>query len=118
MMGYTSLPPAKIRTGKVADAILVIVDRYTKFLGYFAVTITITAAELADLFLEQWLSFGMLRGIMSDRDTVFNNAFWSSFCLLLKIRRRMSTAFYLQTDGLIKCLNALLEHYLRCYVNY
>ena len=46
------LPPAKIRTGEVANIILVIVNRYTKFLGYFTVITIITAAELVDLFLE------------------------------------------------------------------
>ena len=46
------LPPAKIKTGEVADAILVIINRYIKFLGYFAVIIIITVAELVDLFLE------------------------------------------------------------------
>jgi hypothetical protein len=69
------LPPTKTRTGEVADAILVIVDRYIKFLGYFTIIITIIVAELADLFLEQWLSFSTLRGIISDRGTVFNSAF-------------------------------------------
>ena len=34
------------------NAILVIVNRYIKFLGYFAVIIIIIVAELADLFLE------------------------------------------------------------------
>jgi len=48
----TGLPPTKIRIGEVANAILIIINRYTKFLGYFAIIITITAAELADLFLE------------------------------------------------------------------
>jgi len=91
----TGLPPTKIRTGEVANAILVIVDRYIKFLGYFTVLTTITAAELADLFLERWLLFSTLRGIISNRGTVFNSAFWSLFCLLLKIQRRMSTAFHL-----------------------
>jgi len=81
----TGLPPTKIRIGEVANAILVIVNRYIKFLGYFTVIITITAVELADLFLEWWLLFGTLRGIVSDRGTVFNSAFWSLFCLLLKI---------------------------------
>jgi len=79
------LPPTKIRTKEVANAILVIVNRYTKFLGYFAILITITVAELADLFLERWLLFSILRGIVSNRGTVFNSAFWSSFYLLLKI---------------------------------
>ena len=69
------LPPIKIRTEEVANAILVIVDRYTKFLGYFAVLIIITVVELADLFLERWLSFSTLRGIISNRGTVFNSAF-------------------------------------------
>jgi len=47
------LPPTKIRTGEVSNAILVIINRYIKFLGYFTVIIIITAVELADLFLEQ-----------------------------------------------------------------
>jgi len=46
------LPPTKIRTGEVANTILVIVNRYIKFLGYFAVIIIITVVELVDLFLE------------------------------------------------------------------
>jgi len=47
------LPPTKIRTKEVTNAILVIINRYTKFLGYFAVIIIITAVELADLFLKR-----------------------------------------------------------------
>jgi hypothetical protein len=43
---------AKIKTKEVANVILVIINRYTKFSGYFTVIIIITAAELADLFLE------------------------------------------------------------------
>jgi hypothetical protein len=48
----TGLPPAKIRTREVANAILVIINRYIKFLAYFVIIIIITAAELVDLFLE------------------------------------------------------------------
>jgi len=71
----TGLPPTKIRIGEVANAILVIVNRYIEFLGYFAVIIIITAAELADLFLERWLLFSILRRIISNRGAVFNSAF-------------------------------------------
>jgi len=46
------LSPTKIRTKEVTNAILVIVNRYIKFLKYFTIIITITVAELADLFLE------------------------------------------------------------------
>ena len=48
----TGLPPTKTRTGEVANAILVIINRYTKFLEYFTIKIIIIAVELADLFLE------------------------------------------------------------------
>ena len=46
------LPPAKIRTKEVTNTILIIINRYIKFLKYFTVITTIIAAELADLFLE------------------------------------------------------------------
>ena len=46
------LPPAKIRIGEVINIILIIINRYIKFLKYFTVIIIITAAELVDLFLE------------------------------------------------------------------
>jgi hypothetical protein len=69
------LPPTKIRTGEVTNAILVIVNRYIKFLGYFTVIIIIIVAELADLFLERWLLFSILRGIISNRGTIFNSTF-------------------------------------------
>ena len=49
----TGLPPAKIRTGEVTDAILVIINRYIKFLEYFTLIIIITVAEPVDLFLKQ-----------------------------------------------------------------
>ena len=71
----TGLPLAKTRTGEVIDAILVIVDRYTKFLGYFVIIIMIITVKLADLFLEWWFLFNILRGIMSNKGTIFNNIF-------------------------------------------
>ena len=46
------LPSTKIETREVADTILIIVNKYIKFLGYFAVIIIIIAVELVDLFLE------------------------------------------------------------------
>ena len=65
------LPPTKIRTGEVANTILVIINRYIKFLGYFTIIIISIVVELADIFLERWLLFSILRGIISNRGTVF-----------------------------------------------
>ena len=69
------LPLAKTRTKEIANAILIIINKYIKFLRYFAVIIIIIATELADLFLKRWLLFNILRGIIFNRGTVFNNVF-------------------------------------------
>ena len=114
----TDLPPSQFR-GRVYDSILVVVDRYTKSARYIATTKTITAAELAELFmLHVFRSFGLPSGITSDRGSVFTSSFWSSLCFYLKIRRRLSTAFHPQTDGQTENLNQTLEQYLRAYCTY
>jgi hypothetical protein len=41
-----------IRTREVTNAILAIVNRYIKFLGYFTIIIIIIVVELVGLFLE------------------------------------------------------------------
>ena len=46
------LPPIKIKTKEVINTILVIINRYIKFLKYFTVIIIIIAVKLVDLFLE------------------------------------------------------------------
>ena len=46
------LPSTKIKTREVADTILIIVNKYIKFLKYFTVIIIIIAVKLADLFLK------------------------------------------------------------------
>lgn len=114
----TDLPPSP-GDGQYWDSILVIVDRYTKMSLYIAVKKTITAEELATSFLRRVASvFGIPKGIVSDRGSVFTSKFWSSLCYHFKIKRRLSTAFHPQTDGQTERQNQTLEHYLRCYTNY
>ena len=48
----TGLPPTKIKSGEVANTILVIINRYIKFLKYFTVITMITVVKLVDLFLK------------------------------------------------------------------
>jgi transposase InsO family protein len=114
----TDLPPSKKR-GKAYDSILVVVDRYTKTARYIPVKKTITAAELADVFMAKiHRHYGQPDSIVTDRGSVFTAKFWQSFTHFLKIRRRLSTAFHPQTDGQTERQNQTLEQYLRAYVNY
>ena len=49
-------------------------DRYTKMARYVPCSKTITALELADLFvLEIVRNFGILEGVISDRGSLFTS---------------------------------------------
>jgi hypothetical protein len=68
------------RGGEV-DAILVIVNRFTKINRFFPVFTEIYAAELAELFYREiQLRYGTLAGIVSDRGSLFTSEFWSELC--------------------------------------
>ena len=113
----TGLPPSKYR-GKVYDAILVVVDRFTKMVRYLPTTTTIDAAELAELFYAEIVCrYGTPAGVVSDRGSLFTSAYWSAICYHAKIKRRLSTAFHPQTDGQTERQNQVLEHYLRTFTN-
>jgi hypothetical protein len=114
----TDLPPCNLK-GCTYDAILVVVDRFTKLVRYLPSRKDWTAEELAEVFLAEVVCrFGTPAGIVSDRGPVFTSKFWSALCYHLKIRRKLSTAFHPQTDGQTERQNQVLEHYLRCYSNY
>ena len=55
---------------------------------------------------------------MTDRGSVFEGSFAAQLCKFLNIDQRFSTAYHPQTDGQTERINAILEQYLRGYVNY
>ena len=115
----TDLPPSiGPDQAKASDSILVIVDRYTKVSKYIPCRKTITATELARVFLEYWVKdFGIPAEIITDRGSVFTCHFWSAFCFHLKVRRNLSTAFHPQSDGQTERQNQNIEAYLRLHCN-
>jgi hypothetical protein len=108
----TQLPSSYIGT-KEYDAILVVVDRYTKMAKFIPMATDISAPEFAALFHENIeLQFGSLQGIVLDWDTRITSKFWAEVCTYSLIKRRMSTTFHLQTNGQTEILNRILENYL------
>jgi hypothetical protein len=57
--------------------------------------------------------FGLPTKIISDRDPWFTSHFGKAFTAQLGIEQNLSTAFHLQTDGLLECKNQWIEQYLR-----
>ena len=101
------------------NAILVVVDRLTKWGIFIPCDVGTTSARLGELLL-QWVipNHGMPGSIVSDRGTVFTSKLWKTVCERLGIERRLSTAYHPQTDGQTERLNQVMEQYLRTFVNY
>jgi transposase InsO family protein len=117
-MDFITGLPISQRNGVAYDAILVIVDRYTKMARYIPTQKSATASDLADMFIHEVVRFfGLPDGIVSDRGSLFTSQFWSDICFIAKMKRRLSTAFHPQTDGQTERQNQTLEQYLRAYVN-
>ncbi len=113
----TQLPTSHIGTTEY-NAILVVVDHYTKMAKFIPTTTNIAAPEFTALFYENIeLKYGSPRGIVSDQDTRITSKFWAEVCTYSLIKRRLSTAFYPQTDSQTEILNRILENYLRAYTN-
>ena len=95
------------------------VDHLTKQPHLVPCRTDVDAKALAKVFLE-WIFrlYGLPKTIVSDRGPQFTSVFWGELCRCLGIDRRMSTAFHPQTDGQTERMNAVMEQYLRSYVNY
>jgi transposase InsO family protein len=111
----TDLPPGKLNS-EVVDAILVIVDRYTKMNVFVPTTKRCDSVELAKLLMDAVVRrYGVPRGILSDRGSLFTSQYWSDFAYEARVKHKLSTAFHPQTDGQTERMNQTLEQYLRCY---
>ncbi|KAH7440877.1 hypothetical protein KP509_03G015000 [Ceratopteris richardii] len=101
------------------DAILVIVDIFTKMAHFIPTTKTITSATTARLFL-RYISrlHGLPDDIVSGRGPQFISSFWNSLCKLLGVQVKLFTANHPQTNGQAEWVNQVLEQYLQCTINY
>ena len=88
------------------DYLWVVLCRLTSLVHLVPVYTTITAADLAWLYVKDVVRLhGVADSIVSDRDSKFTSAFWKETHRLLGTRLLMSTAFYPQTDGAIEQAN-------------
>ena len=101
------------------DAILVVVDRFTKMALFIPTTNSMAAQDVASLFLQHVVRpHGLPDTLVSDKDPVFTSHFRRRLLELCGIRANRSTTFHPQTDGQTERLNSVLEQYLRIYTDY
>ena len=101
------------------NSILVSVNWVTKMVYYKLVKITLNAPRLAEVIINILVRhYGLLDSIIINRSSLFISKFWSLPCYCSGIKRRLSTAFYPQTDGQTQRQNSTIEEYLPAFVNF
>ena len=111
----TGLPPSG---QEQYTAILVIVDKLTKFALFIPTHDTLTQEGFARLFVERIVHvYGMPRRIIADRDKRWATGFWKSVVALHGAKMALSSSHHPQTDGQTEILNATIEQMLRAYVS-
>jgi transposase InsO family protein len=87
--------------GHLYNAILVVVDRYTRASRYFKCRDTLDVAGLAEIIAWKLVlcGAGVPESVVSDCGPQFTAKFWAAFCYHLRIGSRLSTAYHPQTDG-------------------
>jgi len=101
------------------DAILVIVDCFTKMIRLKTTTTNLSSEEVAKIYRDEiWKIHGIPKMILSDRGLQFASRFMEDLTRILETKRKLSTVYHPQTDGQTERINQEIGMFLRHYVNY
>jgi len=101
------------------DTILVVIDRLTKMSHFIPCSKDLDARQFANPFMQEIVRLHALpHNIITDRGILFTSDLWKETTGKLGIQRRLSTACNPETDGQTERTHAILEQYLRAYINY
>ena len=105
------------RTPRGHDAVMVVVDKLTRYVYYLPLRTTSTAQDVFALLERHVLAErDWPKAIVSDRDSRFTSNFWEALWTGLATDLRRSTAFHPQTDGSTERANRTLVEALRSFV--
>lgn len=97
------------------SAILIVVDKLTKYVHFIPLKHPFLASTMVALFVKVVRLYGIPRSIVSDRDKIFLCHFWKELFCLQVSQLRQSTTYHSQTDGQIEVVSRCLETHLRCF---
>ena len=95
------------------DAILVIVDQFTKMIRLKATTTNILSEGIAKIYRDEiWKLHGVPRTILSNQGPQFMSKFIEKFTKVLGTKRKLSMAYHPQTDGQTERINQEIGTFL------
>jgi len=87
-----------LRSNKM-DAILVIVDHFTKMIRLKVTTTTLSSEGVAKIYRDKiWKVHGIPKTILSDYGPQFASKFMEDLTRVLGTKRKLSTVYHPQTD--------------------
>jgi len=100
------------------NAILVVVDKFSKFSQFIPLRHPFTAATMARAFMDQiYRLHGLPKAIISDHDQIFTSHLWQSLFKAAGSDLRLSSAYHPQTDGQSERVNQCVETFLGCFIH-
>ena len=101
------------------NAIVVIVDQFTKMIQLKATTISISSEGIAKTYRDNiWKLHGIPRKILNDQGPQFASRFIEELTKVLETTRQLSMAYHPQTNGQMERINQEIGTFLWYYVNY
>ena len=101
------------------NAILVIVDGFSKMIILIATTTELTSVKTAEIYRDYvWSKHGLPRKVISDRGPQFIAQFMLDLHKLVSIQANPSTAYHPQTDDQTERMNQEIEQYRHLFINH
>lgn len=96
-----------------SNAILVVVDKYSKYAHFVPRRHPFQAARVAKLFMDNiYKLHGLPSAIISDRDRIFTSKSWQTLFKLAGTSLHMSSAYHPQNYGQTERVHQCVETYL------
>jgi hypothetical protein len=89
-----------LRTGKLHDSIMVVVDKLTKDVDFIPLKTMHKATDVADIFMKEVARLHEIpKTIVSDRDPKFTSNLWKGLLKGFRTNLNFSTTYHPESDG-------------------